>query len=697
MLRPAYKIKMGSAVFEASGGDVLSINVDCDLHIPLDTFKIVLRPGSGAGAIKKGDETTIELGKDGTPIKVFTGMVDTVVPGITGIVVTGYTAAKVLMAMKVHQIYEKQASGAIVKDLADKAGLKVKDPEDGLLFPMYVVDTSRPAYEHMLEIASLNGFDLFVKPDGLVIFKKYESGKPKPFKYGRDILRSEVNELTPPYTCVKVIGESPASSKGSDKAHWISQGGTGVTSGSGDKVLIVRHPAIRDTDTAEKVAAARMESFLVELGGTITVLGFPKIALGDTIAIKEMPNDKNNGEFEAVRVSHVLGTDTGYLTTIGWIKKVTVSPGEAPAIETPAVPAPPKEPNMFEEMLEKAKEVEEAAKEALIDSVEAAEEALGGILEELQKAMAEVDKQAAEMIKAAGEAKKVAEEAALEALKQVDELQKELREKKKELDKVVDDAEKEYTDYRKKIQEEINQIKEEAKKLEKEADELVKEEEKKLEEAKKAVADQVKPIEAEVTSIKKQIADLENQANDLRNQLPSGGVSVQGSSRDTEKIKQEIEDKLKEAEDQIKDLKKQIEDKLKEAEDLMRDVEDREKEIEEELKGKQEEAKKKLEEVWTKVDKVDSEAADKLKDLEDKVKEAKLKLDEGVKELQDQIDEAQKTANTILKDANKAYNEAVKKVEEGRKEMAHSLESMKSAYKSAREKVMEGKKMAGLE
>ena len=145
MLRPAYKIKMGSASFEAAGGAVLSVNVDCDLSIPLDTFKVVLRPGT-SGDLKKGDETSIELGNEGALTKVFTGIVDTVVPGISGIVVTGYTAASLLMGMKLHQIYEKQASGAIVQDLVEKAGLKVKDPEDGLTFPMYVIDTSKPAY-----------------------------------------------------------------------------------------------------------------------------------------------------------------------------------------------------------------------------------------------------------------------------------------------------------------------------------------------------------------------------------------------------------------------------------------------------------------------------------------------------------------------------------------------------------------------
>jgi hypothetical protein len=784
MLRPAYNIKIGSGSFDpASGGDVLSVSVECDLNVPLDVFSIMLRPGDKASSVKRGDEVSIEIGNEGALTKVMTGMVESVRPGVTGIAVTGYSLAMVMAGIKLHQIYEKQASGAIVKDLVEKAGLKAKDPEDGITYPMYTIDTSRSIYEHMRELASLSGFDLFLNADGAVIFKKFEGKKPKKFKYGRDIIGCEVREITPPYTSVKVIGESPASTKGSDKAHWLSKGGTGVTSGNGDRVLIVRHPAIRDKDTADQVAAAKMESILVELAGTLKVLGNPKVGLGDTIEIKEMPDGRMNGEFEAVRVSHTMNGQEGYVTTIGWIKKVTVSPGESPDVEEPSVPAPPKAPGMLEEMLQKAKEVEEAAKEKLVEAVEAAEEALEGILQELQAAMAEVDKKAAEMIAAAGEAKKAAEEAAREALKQVDELKKELEEKKKELQKAIDEGESKYNDLKADAKKELDKVKEEASKIEKEAADLEKQAEDKLAEAKKSVEDELKPIQDEVDKAKKTVGEWENKAKelegearkkldeakksvedelkplqaeadrikrsideemnkigDLKKQLPGAGASVQGQSADTDKARKEIEDrikeaegkveglkkqaedklkqveakkdqlldkekelekelegKLKEGEDKVKDLKKQAEDKLKEIEGKKDQLLGKEKDLEKELKDKKEEAMKKLGEAKAKGEEAEKKAGEKLKEIEDKVKEARQKLEEGTKEIQDKIDEAQSTANSILKEANKKYDEAVKKAEEARKELARSMESMKSAYKSAKDKVAEGKKAAGLE
>ncbi|HTX44196.1 MAG TPA: hypothetical protein VMC61_05660, partial [Methanocella sp.] len=204
MQKPAYKVKIGSETFDSTtSSEILSILIDCDINIPLDIFSILFKPGDKAAAIKKGGEVAIELGYEGALAKVFTGIVDAVEPKVTGTAVKGYSAAAAFAWLKIHQVYEKQTSGAIVKDLAQRAKIKVKMAEDGISFPMYVVDDSKSTYEHMKELAELNGFDLYMTPDGQVVFKKYASKTPKPFKYGRDILKSVVQELTPSTTNVK--------------------------------------------------------------------------------------------------------------------------------------------------------------------------------------------------------------------------------------------------------------------------------------------------------------------------------------------------------------------------------------------------------------------------------------------------------------------------------------------------------------
>ena len=40
-----------------------------------------------------------------------------------------------------------------------------------------------------------------------------------------------------------------------------------------------------------------------------------------------------NGEFEVTSVSHTFCKEDGFLSVTGWIKKVTISPGDLPLVE----------------------------------------------------------------------------------------------------------------------------------------------------------------------------------------------------------------------------------------------------------------------------------------------------------------------------------------------------------------------------
>lgn len=557
MQKPAYKVKAGSETFDSStSSEILSINIDCDINIPLDVFRITFKPGGKGNSIKKGDEASIELGYEGSTAKVFTGTVDSVEPRAGGAVVTGYSVASALTRLKVHQVYEKQTAGAIAKDLAQQAGVKAKDPSDGISFPMYVVDDSKSAYEHMRELAMLCGFDLYMLPDGQVSFKKYAPKKARPFKYGRDVLHSVVQELSTQVTSVKVFEESPSSFKGADTAHWLSKKVMGGTSGGGDQAYIIRHPAIRDKDTADKVAAAKLESLLVSLKGSIKTLGNPKVGLGDTIELKEMPDERMNGEFEVIKASHAFNVEQGYISTFGWIKKVTISPGEPPMVE-PIKQAPPKEPSFLEEQLQKAQEAMEESKQKLVDAVESAEESLESMLEEVNKALAEVDKMAAEAIAAAGEAKKAAEAAANEGLKYADKLKKELEDQKKKLNEAIDEAEKKYKEAKEKAEGAVKKLEDEANKLKEKAESL-----------KKEAEDKVK--------------ELEGKVKEAEDKYKEG--------------KKKVEDTLKEAEDKVKEYRKKLDDTVKELEGKIDEATGTAKKLIKEADEKYEQAVKKAEE-----------------------------------------------------------------------------------------------------
>lgn len=327
MQKPIYKIKIGSNTFDVSTDKInaaLSINVDCDLNIPLDAFKIVFKANDNTGAIKAGDDVTIELGYDPEKLqlkKVFTGKVDNVEKKLTEVTVAGFSLASDMTKKKVHQVYEKQSAGLIVKDLASKAKVKVKDADDGISFPMYTVDDTKPIYGHMRELAGLCGFDVFMSIDGEVVFKKYKEGKPSELKYGVNVIDIITRQRTPEATSVKVYEESPASTKGSDKSHWLSKSPMGGSAGLGDLLYTVWNPAIKDKGTADTVAKNKKEQLSVSMVGTVRALGDPAIVLGSTIEIKDMPDKSLNGKYEVTGVSHVFSMIDGFVTTVGWAKK----------------------------------------------------------------------------------------------------------------------------------------------------------------------------------------------------------------------------------------------------------------------------------------------------------------------------------------------------------------------------------------
>jgi predicted nucleic acid-binding Zn-ribbon protein len=689
MLKPAYKVKIGPETYDSTtSSEIVSINIDCDINIPLDIFKIVFKPGDKAGSIKKGDLVTIELGYEGSTSKVFTGAIDAVEPRVGSTVASGYSVAATLTRLKIHQIYEKQTAGAIIKDLVQRPGLAVKDASDGISFPMYVVDDSKSVYDHMLELAQLCGFDLFMTNEGTVMFKKFEEKKPSPFKYGRDILKATVQQVTPSYTGVKVFEESPSSTKGEDTAHWLSDSVLGGTAGSGDQWFTIRHPAIRDKDSADKVAVAKLESLLVSLKGMIMTIGNPKVGLGGTIEIKEMPDERMNGKFEVVRASHAFNMEQGYVSTFGWIKKVDVSAGEPPMVAPPSVPAPPKPPGPLDSMLQDAQGALDGAKEQLVEAVESAQDSLDGLLEEVNAALAEVDKQAAAAIEAAKDAKKTADDAANKAFAYVEQLKQQLADKKKELDGAIASAQSEYEEAKKKAEEPIKKLEEEGAKLKKEAEDKAKELEDKVKEA-------IKPVEDEISGIKDKIKDAKESID--KSTADISGMNAQLSAPGAGDQKTGLEDKIKELENKAKEYKEKAEKYEEELESKTKIIDDKKKEAEQKLGDLKKDLADKLKQGEDKVEEEKKKAEDALKSAEDKVKEAKKKLDDGVKEVQGQIDEAEATAKKLVKEANEGFDKAVKGAEDARKDAAKAVDGLKSSYKSARDTVMSSRKQLGLD
>src|SRR6266436_1510644 len=163
---------------EPKANTIIDLTVQLDLDTPADNFTLVMG-NVGGFKPKRDDETKIELGyvDDSDLVQVMSGAVATVEPNLTTTRVVGYSAFNAVLREFIEQTYESKTAGAIVRDLADKAGVEVATAEDGITFPAYVADGQRSAYRHMHDLAELCGFDLYVNSEGKLVFEKFINGK----------------------------------------------------------------------------------------------------------------------------------------------------------------------------------------------------------------------------------------------------------------------------------------------------------------------------------------------------------------------------------------------------------------------------------------------------------------------------------------------------------------------------------------
>ena len=324
MLTPAYKLTIGDRVIdttdEPKASTAVGITVTLDMDMPADSCLLVL---GNVGRLRpqRDDELTIELGyaDDGNLTQVMAGAVAIVELDLTTTRVTGYSACSAVLSTRVEQTYESKAAGAIVRDLADKAGVDVQTAQDGIAFPAYVIDGRRGVYFHMQDLASLCGFDLYINADGELVFEKFVGGKAvHVFEFGKHIVELDVTRAPPLAGQVEAWGESPTGSQGDDAWAWLTKdfGGSKGAAGTGARLLIER-PALRTIDAARAAANAELTAIKRRtLRGRLTTIGRPEVKLGDAIRLRGMADDALNTSFQVRGVTHRITKVGGFTTTI---------------------------------------------------------------------------------------------------------------------------------------------------------------------------------------------------------------------------------------------------------------------------------------------------------------------------------------------------------------------------------------------
>lgn len=332
LLTPAYRLTIGDRVVDTSdeprASNVVELEVSLSLDTPADRF--VLELGKvGSFRPRLGDAAKVELGhapaEEGGQAEFFQVMAGAVVdrePGLATERVVGFSAAHGLLRTFVDKTFEDKNAGAIVRELADGAGVDTATVEDGERFPAYVADGRASAWHHCRELAGLQGFDLYFDADGALVFRRFAGGATSHlFEYAKHLLALDHHTRSPRAASVRAVGESPGAARGDRSWAWLTkdfarwQG----ADGEGDPVLLLDRPALRTTRTAALAArAAGTDLRRRATTGRLLSLGRPQVRLGDALRLSGVPEDGVDGTYQVRSVVHRLHKQRGFTTEISY-------------------------------------------------------------------------------------------------------------------------------------------------------------------------------------------------------------------------------------------------------------------------------------------------------------------------------------------------------------------------------------------
>jgi len=344
LFNPAYKLTigreagagagpLGSVGGVLSGGQVIDttdepqvstvvdLTVRLGMDAPADSFTLVLGQ-VGSFRLQRDHQVTVELGyaQDDELTQVMAGGIVSVEPGLTTSRATGHSAAQKALRTFVDKTYEGKTAAQIVRDLAGEAGVDVATADTGITFPAYVVDGRRSVHRHMADIARLCGFDLYVDPEGGLVFEPFANGNTvHTLEYGKHIVELASEQSDAAAGKVEAFGESPGGSQGAEDWAWLTKDFSAKkgSAGSGQPLLLLERSVLRSAAaarTAAEAAHTRIERRTIR--GRLLIAGRPQVKLGDAVRLRDVPETALNGTFQVRSVTHHLSKVGGFTTTI---------------------------------------------------------------------------------------------------------------------------------------------------------------------------------------------------------------------------------------------------------------------------------------------------------------------------------------------------------------------------------------------
>jgi len=307
---PEFELQIGEEKFPTKGdGGLLGLEMGRNIGLPIDHLFLVLT--NREYKFEKHSPVKLKLGYDGKLNQVFSGSLDTIEAEISKVSINAIGQSKGLVDLRVNKLYQDQSAGSIVKDLLSEAKVEKHEIQDGISFPLYVVDERHNGLEHIIKLGDRCGYDVYTTEEGKLAFKRFETKKKSKLKFSVDVLGVEMKKRERFFESSTIYGESPSSSKGAETFHWWTKEDIKATAGEG-KAFVLNDPAIRSSENAEKVSKTMQEWVSYNQYLAVTTIGKPDIQIGHTVILEGFSFPTMNNDYEVIGVEHYMSKPRGF-------------------------------------------------------------------------------------------------------------------------------------------------------------------------------------------------------------------------------------------------------------------------------------------------------------------------------------------------------------------------------------------------
>lgn len=307
---PVARITAGSRALSSAEAAIATVDVRLSSGGEHDTLRLVLWSTSRIADLAPGDPLLVALGEAGDEVDVWGGEVTRaeVVEGHVVIDALSHTAP--LSRVRRSMTWEEQRVEQIVRDLVGAADMDEVDAS--LTLSWFAVDTQRPVWAHLRELAGLIGAEVGASASGAVRFVPVSAAPHvHRLRRGAELIRWQLAD--------QVVAEArgarayaAASEAGAAQWHWLKgTGGGGVNGATG-----VLAGALRTQDAADAVATARdARRTRRTREGTLVTCGSPAVRPGDVVVLSGVEGAVTD-RWRVRGVHHRLDGAYGFLTTL---------------------------------------------------------------------------------------------------------------------------------------------------------------------------------------------------------------------------------------------------------------------------------------------------------------------------------------------------------------------------------------------